>query len=248
MASTMHHIAIGQLYYEKYLSGYSEEEKNRFLLGTIAPDWSSEIKKVEGKPQKERKQSHFIDYECSGDKIDLKASIPNIELFKETYKKDLKDPFTLGYLIHLLTDKFWFEVVIPLFIKKNLIEINNQARVLEDLTNEEFINWYRNNIYDDFDIHNIIIGAMVFGEKVEFPSFLEFDLTNFIVEDIDIDCLKSFLEKNYERLKFVKTISDEEAMEQFLQKKKDIKVADLPTISEFINQCVDYCFDIINEE
>lgn len=246
MASTMHHIAIGQLYYEKYLSDYSEEEKNRFLLGTIAPDWSIEEGNLKGKTQLVRKDSHFIDGKLSVEKIDLRPSTPNVELFLNKYQSKLSDPFVLGYLVHLLTDKFWFEVVIPLFIKKNLTSINKNAKVLEDLTNEEFINWYRNNFYDDFDIHNIIIGAMVFGEKVEFPNFLEFDLSNLEVEEINLDYLKKFLEKNYERLKFVKDIKDEEAIEKFLQKKNDIKVADLPTISEFINKCVDYCNEFIS--
>lgn len=246
MASTMHHLAIGQLYYEKYLSNYSEEEKNRFLLGTIAPDWSSEEGKVAGIPQTGRKESHFIDVDLKDEKIDLRASTPNVELFLNKYQEKLNDPFVLGYLVHLFTDKFWFEVVIPLLIKRNLVNINSTAKVLEDLTNEEFINWYRSNFYDDFDIHNIIIGAMVFGEKVEFPNFLEFDLSNLLVEEINIEHLKSFLKKNYDRLKFVKDITDEEAMDMFLKKKNNIKVADLPTISEFINKCVDYCNEMID--
>ena len=102
MASTMHHIAIGQLYYEKYLSSYNEQEKNRFLLGTIAPDWSSEIEKIEGKPQIERKESHFIDVDLTSEKIDLKPSTPNIDLFLNKYQEKLNDPFVLGYFIHLL--------------------------------------------------------------------------------------------------------------------------------------------------
>ena len=247
MASTMHHIAIGQLYYENYLSGYSEEEKNRFLLGTIAPDWSSEEGKIKNVPQIGRMKSHFINYELKDEKIDLRVSTPNIELFLQKYQSRLEDPFVLGYLVHLLTDKFWFEIVIPLFVKKNLIAIDKNAKSIFEIRNQDFINWYRDNFYNDFDVHNIILGAMVFGEKVEFPNFLEFNLDNLLVEEINIDYLKKFLEKNYERLKFVKDITDEEAMEQFLKRKNDIKVADMSTISEFINKCVEYCFSFINE-
>lgn len=247
MASTIHHLSVAQLYYENYLTNYNEEEKNRFLLGSIAPDWSAEKGKVNGKPQKERRLSHFIDAEAKDDKLDLKLSTPNINKFKEKYGDKLNDPFTLGYYVHLLTDKFWFEVAMPFFIKKNLYFINREVRTIDDLSNKAFIDWYRQNFYGDYDVHNIIIGAMVFGEKAQLPNFLEFNLDNLLVEEIEIKCLKNFLNKNYERLSFLRTITDEEAMERFLQRKNDIKVADLPTTTEFINQCVNYCFKMINE-
>lgn len=242
MASTMHHIAIGQLYFEKYLSNYSEYEKNQFLLGTIAPDCDKQ-KEDESK----RMKSHFIDNKLLDDKLDLAIYIPEIEKFINKYKDKLNDPYVLGYLVHLITDKFWFEVVMPIFIRKNLDIIDKEAKTINDLKYNSYVDWYYKSLYPDFDIHDIIIGAMVFGEKVEFPNLLEFDLDNLIVDEINYDGLQMFLEQTYERLKFIKDISDEEAMEQFLQKKNDIKVADLPTISEFINKCVDYCFSIISD-
>lgn len=242
MASVMHHIAIGQLYYEKYLSDYSKKDKNRFLLGTIAADCGKN-KELEQK----RMKTHFIDNKLIDEKIDLSVFTPNIDFFIEKYNKELRDPFVLGYLVHLITDKFWFEVVIPIFIRKNLDLIDSSVKVMDDLSHQIFLNWYHDTVYADFDVHDIIIGAMVFGEKVEFPNFLEFDLSNLLVDIIDEDELKKFLEDNYERLKFVRDISDEEAMEKFLAHKMNIKVADLSTTSEFINKCVDYCFEIIND-
>lgn len=242
MASVMHHIAIGQLYYERYLSDYTEEEKNRFLLGVIAPDCGKQRDNEE-----KRKKTHFIKSELLNDKLDLSIYVPDIDGFLNKYQEKFDDPYVMGYLVHLITDKFWFEVVMPIFIRKSLDLIDTNAKTINDLKHQSYIKWYYDNVYPDFDIHDIIIGAMIFGEKVEFPNLLEFDSTNLSVEEIDEELLHIFLEESYERLKFVKDISDEEAMEKFLARKKDIKVADLPTISEFINKCVEYCFEIIDD-
>ena len=243
MASTMHHLAIGQLYYEKYLSDYSEYDKNRFLLGVIAPDSGKQVD-----DERKRMKSHFIEHNLIGDKLDLSIYVPSIDKFLEKYSTRLTDPYVLGVLVHLITDKFWFEVVMPIFIRKNLDLIDSDAKTIEDLKHKDYSEWYYKNIYPDFDIHDIIIGAMIFGEKVEFPNLLEFNLDNLVVDELDEDNLKEFIKMTYERLKFLKDISDEEAMEKFLAKKKELKVADLPTTSEFINKCIDYCFEIIDEK
>ena len=192
MASVMHHIAIGQLYYEKYLSNYTEIEKNRFLLGTIAADCGKD-KNLE----QNRMKTHFVENKVIDEKIDLSIFVPNIELFIEKYGENLNDPFVLGYLVHLITDKFWFEVVIPIFIRKNLDLIDKSAKIISDLKHQDFMNWYYDTIYADFDIHDTIIGAMVFGEKVEFPNFLEFNLKDLVVNEVDEQVLKEFLEENY---------------------------------------------------
>lgn len=241
MASIMHHLAIGQLYYEKYLIDYSENDKQSFLMGVIAPDCGKQLD-----DESNRMKSHFIEHTVKNDNLDLDIYIPDVELFVDKYKDKLKDPFVLGCLIHLITDKFWFEVVIPIFIRTHLSSIDEQAKTIDDLLHQDYVAWYKKTIYSDFDIHDIIIGAMIFGEKVEFPNLLEFDVSNLLVEEIDEDSLKQFLRETYERLEFLKNITDEEAMEKFLAKKKELKVADLPTTSEFINKCIDYCFDFID--
>ena len=135
----------------------------------------------------------------------------------------------------------------PIFVRKSLDLIDGDAKTINELKHQSYVNWYYDNVYPDFDIHDIIIGAMIFGEKVEFPNLLEFDLNDLLIDEVEKENLRVFLEESYERLKFIKDISDEEAMEQFLAKKKAIKVADLSTISEFINKCVDYCFEIIDD-
>ena len=242
MASTMHHLAINQLYYEKYLSDYTEEEKNRFLLGAVAPDCGKQRDNED-----KRRKTHFIENKLLNDKLDLSIYVPDIDKFIDKYQEKLDDPYIKGYLVHLITDKFWFEVVMPIFVRKSLDLIDGDAKTINELKHQSYVNWYYDNVYPDFDIHDIIIGAMIFGEKVEFPNLLEFDLNDLLIDEVEKDNLSVFLEESYERLKFIKDISDEEAMEQFLAKKKEIKVADLPTISEFINKCVDYCFEIIDD-
>lgn len=245
MASTIHHLSVGQLYYEKYLKEYTEDEKERFLLGTIAVDWNSAEKKIKGVPQVTRKISHFITNEPKGNQLSFEHYIPNLERFIEGQHSNLDDPFVLGYLIHLITDKLWFENLIPIFVNRHLKEINDKAQSMDELTNEEYLNWYRNNFYHDFDIHNLIIGAIVFGENC--PCFTEADLSNLPVYGLDTNLLQKFLEITQERLTAIEKTSTKEILTELLKSEDKLLVADLYTISNFINECVEYCNQIIIE-
>lgn len=245
MASTMHHISVGQLYYEKYLSGYTEEQRKRFLLGTIAVDWNAVEKKKEGVPQDTRKISHFVTNETEGEQLTFDEYLPNLDKFLEEYGSQLDDPFVLGYLVHLVTDKVWFEKTIPGFVKKHLKEINGNADNISELTTSEYLNWYRSRFYHDFDIHNLIIGAIVFGESAKLPNFLEFDLSDLPISSIDLELLQKFLIINYERIKDVNDITVDEAMTRLLEKDDNILVADLHSVSDFVNESVEESYRVI---
>ena len=86
MASCLMHISIAKKVNETL--HLNEEE---FYLGTIAPDISKQM----GLP---RRISHFQDTE---------DSLPDLNRFLRLYKEDLKNPFTLGYFLHLYADYIW---------------------------------------------------------------------------------------------------------------------------------------------
>lgn len=89
-----------------------------FILGNIMPDvLDGYVIKPSNKTEK--KQSHYY----SNKKI-------NPENFVKENKNELHNPIILGYLIHLLTDKFYNEETAKHFIKEN----NNLYVVLNDNT------------------------------------------------------------------------------------------------------------------
>lgn len=61
----------------------------RFLIGSVAPDsWRNSLST--------KQQTHFSD-----------GSNYDYEFFSQKYKSILDDDFVLGYLVHLMTDKYW---------------------------------------------------------------------------------------------------------------------------------------------
>lgn len=63
-----------------------------FLIGNVAPDsWRNSSSTKEG--------THFINLPDSFDY--------NYEYFYEKYQEYLSNDFVLGYLVHLITDKYW---------------------------------------------------------------------------------------------------------------------------------------------
>ena len=99
MASAIIHLCIA-----KEVNKYLGMDEYQLLLGSIAPDISKQIGET-------KEISHFLDHSNEDD-------IPNISNFLNKYKDDLKNPFTMGYFIHLLTDKYWFRDYVYKFIER----------------------------------------------------------------------------------------------------------------------------------
>ena len=100
MASTIMHMAVADLLYKK-IKDKININYYEYILGSISPDISKII-------NESKEKSHFLD-DCN--------DIPNIEKFVEKYNNDLNNSFTLGYFIHLYTDKLFYEDYYPLFIE-----------------------------------------------------------------------------------------------------------------------------------
>ena len=99
MASAIIHLCIA-----KEVNKYLKMNEYDLLLGSIAPDISKQIGET-------KEISHFLDHSNEDD-------IPNIDRFLAKYRNDLHNPFTMGYFIHLLTDKYWFRDYVYQFIER----------------------------------------------------------------------------------------------------------------------------------
>lgn len=90
MASALIHMTVS-----KKVNDYLKLPEQDYYLGSVAPDLAKYVGKT-------KKISHMIDNPEYKD-------LPNIYRFIEKYKTELNKPFEMGYLVHLLTDKIWYE-------------------------------------------------------------------------------------------------------------------------------------------
>lgn len=107
-------------------------DENMILLGSIAPDISKHLGET-------KTRSHFL---TDGKTID-------IERFLDKYKNLLKEPFIMGYFIHLYTDLLWDKYFVSDIVEKGAIKLLNGKTV--KYTPED----YQKLIYNDYTNLNI---------------------------------------------------------------------------------------------
>ena len=165
MASAVIHLCIAN-----EVNKYLKWNNDLILLGSIAPDISKQI----GQP---KEISHFLDHTNEDD-------IPNLERFLKKYRNDLNNPFTLGYFIHLLTDKYWFRDYIYKYIERYA-----QDNSKKDLT----YTGLRDIIYNDYTNINIKL-----IDEYELPLDLfynEVPIPDTTITEIPIDKINIIVEK-----------------------------------------------------
>ena len=182
MASAVIHICVAKKLGEKI-----NKNTRDYYLGTIAPDISKEIGET-------KYESHFL-------KDSIKSNVPNIKLFLEKYKNDLKNDFTLGYFIHLYTDKIWFDHFIENFV------VNSTVRLMDGT----FLNCNEDDIvsivYNDYTNINIDLidkydlDLSLFYEEFEKPitsiNEIPIDQLDVLIDKMGIIIANSKLEKKY---------------------------------------------------
>ncbi len=183
-------------------------DKN-LLLGSIAPDIGKLI-------DKDKKETHFIS---------IKEDIPNIDYFLSKYKKYMKNPFELGYFIHLYTDKLWFE---DYSLK---IFCDNSLKLKDGTIIPATSKYISKIIYNDYSNLNV--------ELIDKYS-LDLDL---FYEDIKLD--KTYIE-NFPISK-IKLLVDKMGSIIVNSKSKPTYVLDLVLIEDFINTSVDIIVNKIKE-
>ena len=92
MASAIIHIAVAN-----EINKTLKQDESKFLIGSIAPDIAKQVGETKIK-------SHFQDQD---------DGIPNLDKFLNKYGNKIKDPFIMGYYVHLYTDYLWFKYFIP---------------------------------------------------------------------------------------------------------------------------------------
>ena len=148
MASAIIHLCIA-----KEVNKVLGMDEKLLFLGTIAPDLSKEI-------GQSKEISHFLDHSNEDD-------IPNIDRFLNKYEEELRNPFEMGYFIHLLTDKYWFRDYVYKYIERYSIESGRK-----DLTYSAL----KQLIYDDYTNINIDLidkyglSLELFYDKINYPT------------------------------------------------------------------------------
>ena len=127
MASAIMHLCIA-----KEVNKYLHMDERALLLGSIAPDLSKELGET-------KEISHFLDHSSEDD-------LPNIDHFLRKYRQDFHNPFTMGYLIHLLSDKYWFRDYINAYISRYTHDKDKKTLTYSAL---------RSVIYNDYTNINI---------------------------------------------------------------------------------------------
>lgn len=199
MASAIIHLCVAKKVEEKI----GRKDKD-FYIGSIAPD----ISKIIGE-SKER--THFVTTE---------ESIPNMELFLSKYKKHLNNSFELGYYIHLLTDKIWFEEFV------SNIYYNTSIRMKDGTVLNVEPDFITKIIYEDYTNLNV---DLIDKYGLDLSIFYEEnDLKNTFIKEYPIDRVNLLLTKMgiiIENSKQGKTYSlDLNAIEKFINNTSDIIV------------------------
>ena len=179
MASAIIHVCIA-----KEVNKVLGMDEKLLFLGTIAPDLSKEI-------GQSKEISHFLDHSNEDD-------IPNIDRFLNKYEEELRNPFEMGYFIHLLTDKYWFRDYVYKYIERYSI-----ASGRKDLTYSAL----KQLIYDDYTNINIDLidkyglSLELFYDKINYPTSkiteIPMDKLPIIVEKMGLIIEESKEEKTF---------------------------------------------------
>ena len=163
MASAVIHLCVA-----KKVNSYVQKNEREFSLGAIAPD----IAKLVGES---KNRSHFLDEDDSED------TPPHYERFINKYKDRLNNAFELGYLVHLMTDFYWFKDYVYQYI--------------EDYTNDKSVTYtaIKKIIYNDYTslnqdlIDDYMLDLYYFQNQIDYPKSP--------IDEIPMDKLDVLVEK-----------------------------------------------------
>ncbi len=196
MASAVIHLAVAKELEKKL----NIKNKKDYYLGTIAPDISKHI-------GKSKKESHFL--------YNTKDDVPNIELFATKYKDFKTNDFTLGYFIHLYTDKIWVDE----FIDK--LNYGNAIKLLDGTIINTTVEEIKNLVYQDYTNLNIqLIDEYTLDLSLFYDDFIIPDTT---LDEIPVDKLDILI--------------DQMGLIIENSTKKKSYLFDITTIKDFINNC-----------
>lgn len=154
------HIAVAKQYFKKHRAEIRSEEE--FIKGSIAPD----LDETMTKKAKDKNKTHY-------GKWGILPVETNIDQFLEDPKVDINKDYWKGYLIHLLTDYYFYNIV---FKEECLIMSKNNDKLFYDYDclNEELITRYKINILDNIKGNmRVINGEPKYLNKEKVINFIE---------------------------------------------------------------------------
>ena len=149
MASAVIHLCVAKEINDRYL----HKDQNMLLLGSIAPDISKQIGQT-------KEISHFLDPSQTD-------SVPDVDRFINKYSSQLDKPFELGYLIHLLTDKYWFRDYVTAYIERYTKDRTKQ-KVTSEALHDLIYNDYTNLNITLIDKYNLPLD--LFSNDIKYPE------------------------------------------------------------------------------
>ena len=199
MASAVIHLCVA-----KKIHNYLQNDERLFSLGAIAPDIAKQVGESKNK-------SHFLNKNGSED------SLPHYERFIKKYKKDLDKPFELGYLVHLMTDFYWFQDYIPKMIKDYTDDKDARYTALKNI----IYNDYTSLNQDLIDAY--MIDLYYFQNEIKYPKSkideIPMDKINLLVDKMGL------MIKNMNRKKLL--IMDEKEIFAFIETTSNKIIDDL---------------------
>lgn len=182
MASAVIHLAIAK----KLEKNFSIKNRKDYYLGAIAPDISKQIGRT-------KHESHFL-YNTEDD-------IPNINMFKNKYENFKDNDFNLGYYLHLVADKLWFEEFFPKISTGNSLKlldgtiINTTPEQLQKIIYSDYTN-INIRLIDEFQMD-----LSLFYEEFSIPKTqlteIPIDKLNILIDKMGIIIENSKNDKNY---------------------------------------------------
>ncbi|MBQ7104487.1 MAG: hypothetical protein IJN90_01375 [Bacilli bacterium] len=183
MPTPMMHVAIAKKVNEKL-----NLEDDLLYIGCLLTNWTNVEYHV----------SHFKDEEGI-------EGLTNPDTYVNKYEKLLDNPIVLGYLIHLLTDRFWNKYMVNnVYLYNNDMEVVGvKTKKKKELTlNPESIHTLKAKTYNKYDNY-LVSKKMVsnINEKVlDLPAVEEIKIT--ILElDKKIDEYNQLLKEHKKRIK-----------------------------------------------
>lgn len=182
MASAIIHLAVAKV----LENNLHIENKKDYYLGSIAPDISKQI-------GQSKQKSHFL--------YNTKKNVPNIKMFTDKYKDFKNNSFELGYYIHLVTDKIWFDEFFETIV------CGQSLRLLDGTIIQTTQQEIQNILYSDYSNLNIQIideyqmDLSLFYEDFKIPKTkiteIPIEKLNILIDKMGIIIENSKNNKNY---------------------------------------------------
>lgn len=191
------------------------------MLGSVLPDLCNE-------------HNHQLSHFQIGEK-DLEG-LANPDKFIQKYKNKLNNPIMVGYLVHILTDRFYNEYIFNHFYIYN--ENNNGVGMYlkgkETLLNKELRKHFKHrelDIYDNWLMNHRLI--------LKFNNFdCVNNVTNLEEASFDLEKLKAYIlsaNKDIDKVNVFSKVCF-----------YNYKITNQEELDKIFNECIDYILDYIN--